>query len=76
MNFQSANRNLKNIFPDRSDEKINIIEQYLKATKQFRDYDDQSQDPIFSKVRNFQIQTQQFFQELNKYLYLLFNVFF
>lgn len=37
-------------FSDRSEEKINIVEQYLKATKQFRHYDDESQDPVFTKV--------------------------
>ena len=38
-------------FLDRSEEKIKIVEQYLKATKQFRNYDDESQDPVFTKVR-------------------------
>ncbi len=37
---------------NRDQSKINIIEQYLKATQQFRDYEDESQDPIYSKVRN------------------------
>lgn len=38
-------------YTDRSPEKINVIEQYLKATKQFRDYNDSNEDPIFTKVR-------------------------
>lgn len=38
-------------FTDRSEEKINIVEQYLKATKQFRNYEDEAEDPIFSKVQ-------------------------
>lgn len=40
-------------FLDRSEEKIKIVEEYLKASKQFRYYDDESQDPVFSKVRKF-----------------------
>jgi aconitate hydratase len=35
---------------NRDEAKINIIEQYLKATNQFREYDNESQDPIYSKV--------------------------
>ena len=35
---------------NRSESKIKIVEQYLRATKQFRDYHDESEDPIFSKV--------------------------
>lgn len=38
------------MFADRSQEKINLIEQYLKATKQFRDYNDSNEDPVFTKV--------------------------
>lgn len=37
---------------NRDESKINIIEQYLRATMQFREYDDESQDPIYSKVKN------------------------
>lgn len=36
---------------DRSEERIHLIEQYLKATKQLRDYNDESQDPNYTKVR-------------------------
>lgn len=36
---------------NRSPEKIAIVENYLKATKQFRDYNNESEDPIFSKVK-------------------------
>lgn len=36
---------------NRDENKISVIEQYLKATKQFRDYNDESEDPIYSKVR-------------------------
>ncbi|CAF4943302.1 unnamed protein product [Pieris macdunnoughi] len=35
---------------NRSEEKINIIKQYLKATKQFRDYTNPEQDPVFSEI--------------------------
>ncbi|KAG5675689.1 hypothetical protein PVAND_005573 [Polypedilum vanderplanki] len=42
---------------NRSEEKINIVEQYLKATKQFRDYDDESQDPIYTKVVTLDLST-------------------
>lgn len=35
---------------DRSEEKIAIIEGYLKATKQLRNYSDASQDPHYTKV--------------------------
>lgn len=35
---------------DRSEEKIKLIEQYLKLTKQFRDYSDSNQDPHYTKV--------------------------
>lgn len=37
-------------FVDRSAEKIEMIEKYLAATRQLRDYSDASQDPAFSKV--------------------------
>jgi aconitate hydratase len=36
---------------NRSEEKIKIVEEYLKATKQFRNYDDSAEDPIYSKVK-------------------------
>jgi aconitate hydratase len=35
---------------NRDENKIRVIEQYLKATMQFRDYNNESEDPIFSKV--------------------------
>lgn len=35
---------------DRSEDRIHLIEQYLKATKQLRDYLDESQDPNYTKV--------------------------
>lgn len=35
---------------DRSEEKIELIRKYLQVTKQFRNYNDQSQDPHYSKV--------------------------
>ncbi|CAH2226546.1 jg22696, partial [Pararge aegeria aegeria] len=41
----------------RSAEKIKIIEEYLRATKQFRDYSNQSQDPIFSEVVELDLST-------------------
>lgn len=41
----------KFFFVDRSKEKIAIVEQYLKASKQFRNYQDESEDPVFTKVR-------------------------
>jgi aconitate hydratase len=44
-------------FLDRSEEKINVVEQYLKATNQFRNYDDASQDPIYTKVVTLDLST-------------------
>ncbi|KAL0809096.1 hypothetical protein ABMA28_012722, partial [Loxostege sticticalis] len=35
---------------NRSKDKIDIIEAYLRATKQFRDFNNPEQDPIFSEV--------------------------
>ncbi|XP_072946717.1 cytoplasmic aconitate hydratase-like [Epargyreus clarus] len=35
---------------NRSAEKIKIIEEYLRATNQFRDYSNPEQDPVFSEV--------------------------
>ena len=35
---------------DRASDKIEMIEKYLAATRQLRDYSDASQDPAFSKV--------------------------
>ncbi len=40
------------IFSDRSEDKIRIIEQYLRATKQLRNYADASQDPHYTQVGN------------------------
>lgn len=37
---------------DRSEEKIGLIKKYLIATKQFRNYNDESQDPHYTKVNN------------------------
>ncbi|CAD1479119.1 unnamed protein product, partial [Heterotrigona itama] len=34
----------------RSDEHINIIEKYLTAVRMLRNYDDESQDPVFSEI--------------------------
>ncbi|CAK1547921.1 unnamed protein product [Leptosia nina] len=42
---------------NRSEEKINIIKQYLKATKQFRDYNNTDQDPVFSEVVELDLST-------------------
>ncbi|KAF9794527.1 hypothetical protein SFRURICE_011817 [Spodoptera frugiperda] len=44
-------------FADRSQEKIAIIEAYLRATKQFRDYNNPDQDPIFSEVVELDLST-------------------
>ncbi|XP_049814444.1 cytoplasmic aconitate hydratase-like [Schistocerca nitens] len=35
---------------NRSEEKVKIIEEYLKRVKMFRNYSDPSQDPVFSEV--------------------------
>ncbi|KAG4077837.1 hypothetical protein HA402_013771 [Bradysia odoriphaga] len=35
---------------NRSERNIKIVEEFLKATKQFRNYNDSTQDPAFSKV--------------------------
>ena len=38
-------------FPlDRSADKLKVVEDYLKANKMFRNYNDASQDPVFSEV--------------------------
>lgn len=37
-------------FTDRSDEKLNIICEYLRASGMLRNYGDASQDPVFSRV--------------------------
>nr|XP_026486528.1 cytoplasmic aconitate hydratase-like [Vanessa tameamea] len=42
---------------NRSAEKIKIIEAYLKATKQFRDYSNSAQDPVFSEVVELDLST-------------------
>lgn len=47
MNFFSI---IVSINLDRSEEKIELIRKYLQVTKQFRNYNDQSQDPHYSKV--------------------------
>lgn len=35
----------------RSEETLEAVEAYLKATKMFRDYSDPNNDPVFSEVR-------------------------
>ncbi|XP_045783153.1 cytoplasmic aconitate hydratase-like [Maniola jurtina] len=42
---------------NRSADKIKIIEEYLRATKQFRDYSNPAQDPIFSEVVELDLST-------------------
>ncbi|KAH8267274.1 hypothetical protein KR018_000675, partial [Drosophila ironensis] len=42
---------------NRSNEKIELIRKYLQATKQFRNFADQSQDPKFTKVVNLDLAT-------------------
>lgn len=42
---------MKFIFTDRSEEKIDLIKQYLQATKQYRNYNDESQDPHYTEVK-------------------------
>lgn len=42
---------------NRSAERIKVIEEYLKATKQFRNYSDPSQDPVFSEVVELDLST-------------------
>ncbi|CAB3252239.1 unnamed protein product [Arctia plantaginis] len=42
---------------NRAKEKIDIIEAYLRATKQFRDYNNPEQDPIFSEVVELDLST-------------------
>ncbi|XP_068627403.1 cytoplasmic aconitate hydratase-like [Battus philenor] len=42
---------------NRSEEKIKIIEAYLRATKQFRDYNNPEEDPIFSEVVELDLST-------------------
>lgn len=44
---------INDIITDRSEDKIRIIEQYLQATKQLRNYADASQDPHYTQVGNF-----------------------
>lgn len=38
------------IFPDFSQEKLDLMESYLKAVKIFRSYEDPSEDPQYSEV--------------------------
>lgn len=42
---------------DRSDEKINIISEYLRASGMLRNYEDPTQDPIFSRVVSLDLTT-------------------
>jgi len=37
---------------DRSSEKIAAVKAYLEASKMLRNYDDPSQDPVFSQITN------------------------
>lgn len=37
--------------PDLSQEKVEQLELYLKAIKLFRNYEDPSEDPVYSEVR-------------------------
>lgn len=36
--------------PGRTEENIECVEAYMRATKMFRDYSDPSNDPVFSEV--------------------------
>lgn len=38
------------LFADRSEEKIKLVKEYLKITKQFRNYSDATQDPQYTQV--------------------------
>ncbi|CAG9136111.1 unnamed protein product [Plutella xylostella] len=42
---------------NRSAEKIALIEKYLRLTKQFRNYDDELEDPVFSQVVELDLST-------------------
>ncbi|GBP46229.1 Cytoplasmic aconitate hydratase [Eumeta japonica] len=42
---------------NRSEEKVTLIEAYLKATNQFRDFNNEAQDPIFSEVVELDLST-------------------
>ncbi|KPJ14059.1 Cytoplasmic aconitate hydratase [Papilio machaon] len=56
--FPVDNRSLQYLVQtNRSDEKIKIIEAYLRATKQFRDYTNTKEDPIFSEVVELDLST-------------------
>ena len=37
--------------PGRSEEALECVEAYMKATKMFRDYNNPDNDPVFSEVR-------------------------
>jgi len=43
--------------PGRSEEHIDKIEKYLKSVRMLRNYDDSSQDPIFSEVVTLDLNT-------------------
>lgn len=34
----------------RDEEKVRVMEEYLKATKLYRNFSDKSEDPVFSEV--------------------------
>lgn len=42
---------------DRSEKNIKVIEAYLRATKQLRDFDEAGQDPIFSETVTLDLST-------------------
>jgi aconitate hydratase len=42
---------------NRSDEKVKVIEEYLKVTNQLRNYTDESQDPVFTKIETLDLST-------------------
>jgi aconitate hydratase len=38
------------MFSDRDEKKVQLMENYLKAVRMFRNYSDESEDPVFSEV--------------------------
>lgn len=45
------------LFVDRSEEQVELIEAYLKATKQLRDYSDDKEEPVFSQIVSLDLST-------------------
>jgi len=41
-----------NLISDKPEDKIDIIDKYLRAVRMLRDYRDEKQDPVYSQVRN------------------------